>query len=173
VSPVRRTRARSCARGVGAWPQQDFPNDPHWHPDYWEETGAPYLIGSPVAVAWPDPQRIVVAYCLGGGDSLVPGSMGMTRWVGDHGKRFGRSILPLRRSRPTRRSAPGGMPASTDSSSGVNREGASISSGMGGTKTLEPTTRGSGRSSPFSRTIGSSRYLVCVYQGRLPHRVNS
>jgi len=62
--------------------QQDFPGNPAWHPDYWEQPEAFGVTSIPAAVSWNDPQEIVVLYCLPSG--LSGSGVGMTRWLGRH-----------------------------------------------------------------------------------------
>ena len=60
--------------------QQDHPNDPAWHPDYWEQPPAFILTSTPVAVSWSEPKRVFVIY------RNVPGingtSIAMSHWIG-------------------------------------------------------------------------------------------
>jgi hypothetical protein len=60
--------------------QQDFPDNPAWHPDYWEQPKAFILTSTPAAVSWSDPGQIFVIYRNVAG--IDGSSVGMSHWTG-------------------------------------------------------------------------------------------
>jgi hypothetical protein len=77
------TGSPQVEEGTGAvlahtW-QQEFPGNPAWHPDHWEELPNAWVTSNPVAVSWTGPQRIFVAYCAP--TTIAGTSVAMSRWL--------------------------------------------------------------------------------------------
>jgi hypothetical protein len=62
--------------------QQDFPDTPAWHPDYWEQLNAYILTSNPAAVSWSEPRQLFVIYRNVAG--IDGSSVGMTSWLSRH-----------------------------------------------------------------------------------------
>jgi hypothetical protein len=60
--------------------QQEFPDNPDWHPDYWEQPNAFILTSTPVAISWSDPKQISVIYRNVTG--IDGSSVAISHWIG-------------------------------------------------------------------------------------------